>query len=85
MVTSLPRPAPAGNTPCTRGPGPCGANVATALEPYLKLPPYAFMESVRERRVALIDTWAFSCITHLRIHAYEQLARQLHPERFQQD
>ena len=60
-----------------------GANVATALEPYLKLPPYAFMESVRERRVALIDTWAFSCITHLRIHAYEQLARQLHPERFQ--
>lgn len=53
-----------------------------ALAPYLKLPPYAQMAAVRKGRVALLDAWALGCVTHLRVHAYEQLARQLHPERF---
>ncbi|MCC6416440.1 MAG: ABC transporter substrate-binding protein [Opitutaceae bacterium] len=59
-----------------------GSNVDDAIAPFLKLPPYAAMPAVRNRRVALLDFWAFSCVSHLRVHAYEQLARQLHPERF---
>ncbi|MCF7760740.1 MAG: ABC transporter substrate-binding protein [Cephaloticoccus sp.] len=62
-----------------------GANRDEALAPFLKLPPYAFMAAVREGRTALLDAWALGCVTHLRVHAYEQLARQLHPERWQKD
>ena len=62
-----------------------GASLDAAIEPFLKLPPYAFMEAVHQRRVALIDVWVLGCVSHLRIHAYEQLARQLHPDRFQKD
>lgn len=59
-----------------------GASLDEALAPYLKLPPYAHMSAVRRRRVALLDAWALGCVSHLRVHAYEQLARQLHPDRF---
>jgi iron complex transport system substrate-binding protein len=40
------------------------------------------MAAVRNGRAAMLDAWALGCVTHLRVHAYEQLARQLHPERF---
>lgn len=59
-----------------------GSDRDEALAPYLKLPPYAHMAAVRKRRVALLDAWALGCVTHLRVFAYEQLARQLHPECF---
>lgn len=59
-----------------------GTNPDTALAPYRKLPPYAFMPVIRENRVALIEPWALGCVSHLRVRAYEQLARQLHPDRF---
>lgn len=61
-----------------------GASLDEALAPYLKLPPYAHMPAVRRRRVALLDAWALGCVSHLRVHAYEQLARQLHPDRFKE-
>ncbi len=53
-----------------------------ALEPYRDLLPYKFMAAVREGRVALLSPPLMSCVTHRRIDAYEQLARQLHPELF---
>ncbi|MFH1496899.1 MAG: ABC transporter substrate-binding protein [Verrucomicrobiota bacterium] len=59
-----------------------GTDSNEALLPYLKLPPYAFMPAIREKRVALIEPWALGSVSHLRVRAYEQLARQLHPERF---
>jgi iron complex transport system substrate-binding protein len=61
-----------------------GANAGEALELYRKLPPYAYMTAVRNRRAAMLEAWALGCVTHLRVHAYEQLARQLHPERFEE-
>jgi iron complex transport system substrate-binding protein len=61
-----------------------GSNVEEALELYRKLPPYAYMAAVRNGRAAMLDAWALGCVTHLRVHAYEQLARQLHPERFRE-
>lgn len=59
-----------------------GNSADEAIEPYLKLPPYAYLPAVRSRRVALLDAWALGCVTHLRIHAYETIARQLHPDCF---
>lgn len=62
-----------------------GEDVASALEPFLRLPPYQFMAAVREARVALIDSYMLSSVTHHRIEGYERLARELHPERFEED
>lgn len=59
-----------------------GATKDSALAPFKTLPPYQFMAAVREGRVARLEPWQFSCITHLRVQAYEQLARELHPEIF---
>ena len=53
-----------------------------ALEPFRSLIPYKFMAAVREGRAVLIAPHLMSCVTHRRIDAYEQLARQLHPEAF---
>jgi iron complex transport system substrate-binding protein len=53
-----------------------------ALAPFLKLPPYQFMPAIRERRVALLEPWQISCVSHHRVTAYERLARELHPECF---
>ena len=54
----------------------------SALAPFLKLPPYQFMPAVREKRVALLKPWHISSVSHHRVAAYEQLARELHPELF---
>ena len=59
-----------------------GDDVASALAPFERLPPYQFMPAVREARVALIDSYMLSSVTHHRIEGYERLARELHPERF---
>jgi len=62
-----------------------GDDVASALEPFQRLPPYQFMPAVREARVALIESYMLSSVTHHRIEGYERLARELHPERFMED
>ncbi|MBK8477282.1 MAG: ABC transporter substrate-binding protein [Opitutaceae bacterium] len=59
-----------------------GSERETALAPYRGLVPYKFMAAVREGRAVLIAASLMSCVTHYRIDAYEQLARQLHPEVF---
>lgn len=59
-----------------------GENIEAALVPYRKLPPYQFMDAVKQGRAALLQPWQLSCVSHRRIDAYETLARQLHPEAF---
>lgn len=59
-----------------------GESVESALAPFVRLPPYQFMPAVREKRAALLQPYQLSCVTHHRIEGYEQLARQLHPDRF---
>jgi iron complex transport system substrate-binding protein len=59
-----------------------GDNTERALAPYRELMPYKLMPAVREGRAVLVAPCLLSCVTHLRIDAYEQLARQLHPEVF---
>jgi len=59
-----------------------GDDLASALAPFLKLPPYQFMPAVRERRAALLKPWHISSVSHHRVAAYEHLARELHPELF---
>jgi iron complex transport system substrate-binding protein len=59
-----------------------GDDLASALEPFRKLPPYQFMPAVRERRAALLKPWHISAVTHHRVAAYEHLARELHPTLF---
>ncbi len=59
-----------------------GADVKEALAPYRKLPPYQFMPAVREGRAVVIPSWMLGCVSHLRVAAYERLARELHPALF---
>lgn len=59
-----------------------GDDVASALAPFKKLPPYQFMPAVREGRAVVLAPWMLGCVSHRRIEAYEALARALHPERF---
>ena len=59
-----------------------GADDASALAPFLKLPPYQYMAAVRERRVVRIESSMLSGVSHHRVAAYEMLARALHPEVF---
>ena len=59
-----------------------GDTVESALEPYRTLPPYRFMEAVKQGRVALLKPYQLSSVTHHRVTAYEQLARELHPHLF---
>jgi iron complex transport system substrate-binding protein len=54
----------------------------TALAPFLKHPPNQFISAVREKRAALLKPWHISSVTHHRVAAYEQLARELHPDLF---
>jgi iron complex transport system substrate-binding protein len=54
----------------------------TALAPYRNLPPYHAMAAVREGRAVVLPPWMLGCVSHLRVAAYERLARELHPERF---
>ena len=60
-----------------------GDVVEDALLPFRKIPPYEYMASVKENRAVLLKHYQLSCVSHHRIEAYELLARQLHPERFQ--
>jgi len=62
-----------------------GETVEAAVEPYLRLTPFQFMDAVKQRRVALVEPYMFSSVTHHRIDGYERLARELHPERFAED
>lgn len=59
-----------------------GDTAEVALAPYRRLPPYQFMPAVREGRAAVIPGWMLGCVSHLRVEAYEALARALHPEVF---
>ncbi len=59
-----------------------GDNATEALAPFLKLPPYQFMDAVRAKRLALIAPYMLSSVTHHRVAGYEMLARALHPEVF---
>jgi iron complex transport system substrate-binding protein len=59
-----------------------GESLETALEPFRKLPPYAFMPVIRESRAVLIKPYMMSTVTHHRVDAYEMMARGLYPERF---
>lgn len=57
-------------------------SVKEALRPYEKLPPYPYMAAMKEKRVALIEPYMLSSVSHHRIDGYEALARVLHPEAF---
>ncbi len=59
-----------------------GFDDAAALAPFKQLPPYRSMEAVKHERIARLEPWQLSCISHYRVEAYEQLARALHPEVF---
>jgi iron complex transport system substrate-binding protein len=59
-----------------------GTDLASALAAFVKLPPYQFMPAIREKRVALLQPYMLSCVSHRRIDGYEMLARALHPEAF---
>lgn len=62
-----------------------GYDLERTIEPFLTLIPFRFMDAVKERRVALIEPYMFGSVTHYRMDGYERLARQLHPERFEED
>jgi iron complex transport system substrate-binding protein len=59
-----------------------GESLSSALAPYRRLPPYQFMAAIKEGRVALLEPYMLSTVSHYRIDAYERLARELHPEAF---
>jgi iron complex transport system substrate-binding protein len=59
-----------------------GDSTESSLAPFLRLPPYEFLPAVKERRVALLEPYMLSTVSHHRIAAYERLARELHPEVF---
>ncbi|MFA6960996.1 MAG: ABC transporter substrate-binding protein [Opitutaceae bacterium] len=60
-----------------------GGDDESALAPYLKLPPYQFMDAVRQRRIARIEAYMLSSVSHHRVEGYEMLAKALHPEVFE--
>lgn len=59
-----------------------GTSLEEQLALYRRVTPYALMAAVREGRAVLIEPWQLSCVSHLRVKGYEQLARALHPEAF---
>jgi iron complex transport system substrate-binding protein len=59
-----------------------GEDRASALAPYARIPPYQFMAAVKEGRVALIESYMLSSVSHHRMEGYERLARELHPDLF---
>jgi iron complex transport system substrate-binding protein len=59
-----------------------GTSVESALAVFRSVPPYQYMAAVREGRVALLDEYMLSSVTHHRVEGYERLARELHPEVF---
>jgi len=59
-----------------------GSDREQALAEVRKLPPFKYLRAAKEGRVALLSGRGISSVTHHRIEAYEELARQLHPDRF---
>lgn len=59
-----------------------GATRDEALAPFRKLSPYQFLPAIKEGRVALIEPYMLSSVSHFRVAGYERLARELHPEVF---
>ena len=59
-----------------------GHDLDAVIATFAKLPPYQFMPALKERRVALLQPYMLSCVSHRRIDGYEMLARALHPEAF---
>lgn len=59
-----------------------GATLEEQLALYRRVPPYSLLAAVREGRAVLLEHWQLSCVSHMRILGYEQLARALHPEVF---
>jgi len=59
-----------------------GDDPASALAPFLTLTPYQYLPAIREHRIALIESYMLSSVTHHRIAGYERLAHELHPELF---
>ncbi len=59
-----------------------GEDGKKALTLFRGLIPYQYMEVVKAGRYVLLRSHELSSVTHLRLDAYESLARQLHPERF---
>jgi len=59
-----------------------GNSVDSALASYRKLPPYEFMTAIKAGRVALLEPYMLSTVSHYRLAGYERLARELHPEVF---
>ena len=56
-----------------------GADLREALAPFLRLPPYEFMDAVKSGRAVLLRPYLLSCVSFHRIDGYEELARVLHP------
>ena len=56
---------------------------ARNLSPARRRTPYR--AAAHTAPAAMLEAWALGCVTHLRVHAYEQLARQLHPDRFREE
>lgn len=59
-----------------------GTNAEKSLAAYRALPPYQFMDAVKQGRTVLLEPWQLSCVSHRRIDGYESFARQIHPEAF---
>jgi len=59
-----------------------GESLETAIAPYRKLSPYRFMPAIAEQRVALLEPYMLSTVSHYRVAGYERLAHELHPEVF---
>lgn len=59
-----------------------GTSLEDQLQLYRRVPPYSLLPAVREGRAVLLEPWQLSCVSHLRVRGYEQLARTLHPEVF---
>jgi len=60
-----------------------GESLEAGLATFRKISPYQYMAAVREGRAVLIKPYLISSVTHHRVEGYEQLARALHPDKFQ--
>lgn len=59
-----------------------GRSLSGALAPFRDLPPYEYLEVVRDAHAVLLPSWALGCVSHHRIVGYEIMARAFHPEAF---
>jgi len=59
-----------------------GKTQASALAPFRDIPPYEYLEVVRDSHAVLLPPWVLGCVSHHRIVGYEIMARALHPEAF---